>query len=291
MPKLRDLYGVDLNRLGGYRPEYTSVMERPLTDFEREQRSAPIDRPYASGQLEAPMIAPDDLIGSGIPTKLAALAKGSIPAIAGIFIGPNHPSWSKEAAELALQMKANGVDPRSIHKTTGTLTELPGYPAVQEISDKGASWRPNVQQNGGDGGIGPARIFMSHPQLFDGYPNLARVSTALSLSSDKPEGYFIRSDRHMGVAGRTPDEARSVMLHELQHGVQAEESWPGGTSFFKARSFLPANATNDEVQHRYLTNAGEVMARITEARRDMDDLQRRRHYPLDGISLKDLWSE
>lgn len=30
MPKLADLYGVDLNRLGKYRPEYTSVMERPL---------------------------------------------------------------------------------------------------------------------------------------------------------------------------------------------------------------------------------------------------------------------
>lgn len=30
MPKLADLYGVDLNRLGKYRPEYASVMERPL---------------------------------------------------------------------------------------------------------------------------------------------------------------------------------------------------------------------------------------------------------------------
>ena len=30
MPKLADLYGVGLNRLGKYRPEYTSVMERPL---------------------------------------------------------------------------------------------------------------------------------------------------------------------------------------------------------------------------------------------------------------------
>ena len=290
MPRLADLYGINL------RPKaaYTSVMERPLTDFEREQRSAPIDRPYASGQLEAPMFAPDDLIGSGIPTKLAALAKGSIPAIAGTFIGPKHPAWSKEAAELALQMKANGVDPRSIHRTTGTLTELPGYPAVQEISDKGASWHPYIQQNGADGDIGPARSFMSHPQLFDGYPNLGKVSTTLSFSSDKPEGYFMRGDRYMGVAGRTPEEARSVMLHELQHGVQSEENWPGGTSIFKARSFLPANATNDEVKHRYLTNTGEVMARITEARRDLDDIQRRRRYPLDEIpnlKLSDLWSE
>ena len=30
MPKLADLYGVDLNRLGKYQPEYTGVMERPL---------------------------------------------------------------------------------------------------------------------------------------------------------------------------------------------------------------------------------------------------------------------
>lgn len=86
MPKLADLYGVDLNRLGKYRPEYTSVMERPLTPLEEEQRAAPVDREYASGRLEFPMFSPDDLIGSGVFTKLASLAKGAAPAVmAGIM--------------------------------------------------------------------------------------------------------------------------------------------------------------------------------------------------------------
>jgi hypothetical protein len=82
MPKLADLYGVDLNRLGKYRPEYTSVMERPLTPLEEEQRAAPVDREYSSGRLEAPMFSPDDLIGSGVFTKLTPLAKGLGPALA-----------------------------------------------------------------------------------------------------------------------------------------------------------------------------------------------------------------
>ncbi len=82
MPKLADLYGVDLNRLGKYRPEYTSVMETAPTDFEMEQRKAPTDQEYASGRLEAPMFSPDDLIGSGVFTKLASLALPA--AMAGI---------------------------------------------------------------------------------------------------------------------------------------------------------------------------------------------------------------
>ena len=281
MPKLRDLYGIDLNRLGGYRPEYTSVMERPLTDFEREQRSAPIDRPYASGQLEAPMFAPDDLIGSGIPTKLAALAKGSIPAIAGIFIGPKHPSWSKEAAELALQMKASNVDPRSIHKTTGTLTEFPGVEAMQELSDKGTKWSGLS--------FAPAEDSYPHPALFEGYPRLGRnkVSVAAGLP---PSGAYYPDSGEIDATGYGVSDVGSSILHELQHAVQAEEGWPRGSSLARAKKLL-ANPTFDEYLQKYLNNAGETMARITQNRRDMDDMQRRMKYPFDGISLKDLWSE
>ena len=61
MPKLADLYGVDLNRLGKYRPEYTSVMERPLALLEEKQRAAPVDREYTSGRLEALMFFPDGM--------------------------------------------------------------------------------------------------------------------------------------------------------------------------------------------------------------------------------------
>lgn len=88
MPKLADLYGVDLNRLGKYRPEYTSVMERPLTPLEEEQRAAPVDREYASGRLEVPMLSPDDLIGSGVFTKLTPLAAGIIKNKGGVWYSP-----------------------------------------------------------------------------------------------------------------------------------------------------------------------------------------------------------
>lgn len=117
MPKLADLYGVDLNRLGKYRPEYTSVMERPLTPLEEEQRAAPVDREYASGRLEVPMFSPDDLIGSGVFTKLASLAKGLSPALAagiiknkgGVWDSPrsrylrlikNHPGYDEKSASV-----------------------------------------------------------------------------------------------------------------------------------------------------------------------------------------------
>lgn len=114
MPKLADLYGVDLNRLGKYRPEYTSVMERPLTDFEREQRAAPIDRPYASGQLEAPMFSPDDLIGSGVFTKLASLAKGLGPALAAGIIKNKGGVWDSPRTPFLEMVKGRpGYDEKS----------------------------------------------------------------------------------------------------------------------------------------------------------------------------------
>ena len=161
MPKLRDLYGIDLNRLGGYRPEYTSVMERPLTDFEREQRAAPIDRPYASGQLEAPMFAPDDLIGSGIPTKLAALAKGSIPAIAGI-IKPKGGVWTRPPNSASDYMISTlgkkdrqlaDIDPRyGFAADRVRLQTLDKYPPQESLDDlldlyQQVNWRDYKRQH------------------------------------------------------------------------------------------------------------------------------------------------
>ena len=84
------------------------------------------------------------------------------------------------------------------------------------------------------------------------------------------------------------------MLHELQHGVQHGEGWPIGTAPAAVRKTMGPDATTDEVMGRYLSHSGETLARITEARRDMDDIQRRRRYPLDAIpnlKLSDLWSE
>lgn len=103
MPRLADLYGIDLNRLGKYRPEYTSVMERAPTDFEMEQRKAPIDREYASGRLEAPMFSPDDLIGSGLFTKLASLAKGAAPAVMAGIMKNKGGAWQSHMPEYPMK--------------------------------------------------------------------------------------------------------------------------------------------------------------------------------------------
>jgi len=114
MPKLADLYGVDLNRLGKYRPEYTSVMERPLTPLEEEQRAAPVDREYASGRLEAPMLSPDDLIGSGAFTKLASLAKGLSPALAAGIIKNKGGTWDSLRSSYLRSIKDHpGYDEKS----------------------------------------------------------------------------------------------------------------------------------------------------------------------------------
>ena len=126
MPKLADLYGVDLNRLGKYRPEYTSVMERPLTPLEEEQRAAPVDREYASGRLEAPMFSPDDLIGSGVFTKLASLAKGLSPALAAGIIKNKGGAWDSSRGAWSNTGKLPpGYDEKSAKVWGGAAVPLP----------------------------------------------------------------------------------------------------------------------------------------------------------------------
>ena len=125
-----------------------------------------------------------------------------------------------------------------------------------------------------------------------GFGNLGNLSAALSLSSDNREGDYMSGDKLGGIVGGTLDATLPAMMRDLQRRVQAKESWPEWANFFKLRSFLPTNATNDESQHRYPSNVGEAAARITETQRYLDDAKHRLRYPLDvtpNFRLSDLW--
>lgn len=71
----------------------------------------------SSEALEAPMVSPDDLIGSGIPTKLVAALKGAGPLAAGIagIMKPRGGQWINQQGPLQVVEHAIGgaeaVDP------------------------------------------------------------------------------------------------------------------------------------------------------------------------------------
>jgi hypothetical protein len=77
-----------------------------------------------------------------------------------------------------------------------------------------------------------AKDIIEHPELFAAYPDLAdiKVQSMPANSGFRGDltnnGSLIRLNETL-----TPDEARSVMLHELQHSIQGKESWArGGTA-------------------------------------------------------------
>jgi hypothetical protein len=73
---------------------------------------------------------------------------------------------------------------------------------------------------------------IDHPELFEAYPHLTEIKVQSMPANSgfrgdlTNNGTLIRLNETL-----TPDEARSVMLHELQHSIQGKENWArGGTS-------------------------------------------------------------
>lgn len=270
-------------------------------------------------------VTPEEWLPPGAGMKLASLAKGLAgkAAIAGTFIGAKHPSWMADAAEEALRLKAQGVDPREIWARTRTFTEHPGVPAVQEISDarampnlgamrKPISDRPDYLTTGSQGET--AKDLYPHPSLYSGYPELgdARVKASVALNSPT-EGSFLPgntfSPSEFTARGPGPMSLRGVLTHEMQHGVQHSEGWPMGGNVasmfadpqtaptarsiaaeFETAGMVPADARGKAAYETYRRLAGEAQAEAARARMNLTDAQLTQKYPGDSypIPLKDL---
>lgn len=270
-------------------------------------------------------VTPEEWLPPGAGMKLASLAKGLAgkAAIAGTFIGAKHPSWMADAAEEALRLKAQGVDPRDIWARTRTFTEHPGVPAVQEISDframtnlgamrKPISDRPDYLTTGSQGER--AEDLYPHPNLYRGYPELgdARVKASVAMNSPT-EGSFLPGNAffpsEFTARGPGPMSLRGVLTHEMQHGVQHAEGWPAGgnsksmfsdpqtspvaqalAAEFESAGMAPADARGKAAYEIYRRLAGEAQAEAARARANLTEAQLTAKYPGDSypVPLKDL---
>lgn len=266
-------------------------------------------------------VTPEEWLPPGAGMKLAALAKGLAgkAAIAGTFIGAKHPSWMADAAEEALRLKAQGVDPREIWARTRTFTEHPGVPAVQEISDARASInKAALRQPLSDApdylirrnpNITNEELY-DHPNLFRGYRKLAEGKGSYTQANDVlPAGEFWPRDNRVTVNAQNLRQGKGLFAHEMQHGVQHVEGWPtGGNSKsmlvdpqtrpaaqamaaeFEAAGMAPADAVEKAAYETYRRLAGEAQAEAARARANFTDSQLTAKYPGDyyPVPLKDL---
>lgn len=311
MPRLLDLF-----RLNADAVKQTPARLRNLPP-------APVEPEWdiRSGKPEPGLgqVTPEEWLPPGAGMKLAALAKGLAgkAAIAGTFIGAKHPSWMKEAADEALRLKAQGVDPREIWARTRVFTEHPGVDAVQEISDARAAVDPSIfkrsklyiNESYTPGNGVPADNLYQHPNLYRGYPELGDSNVTARVGGESVYGSYLPSTGGIDASAPTFPRLRGVLTHEMQHGVQNAEGWPMGgnvQSMFSdpqtrdhamrlARELesvghSPGDAREKAAYETYRRLAGEAQAEAARARRSMTDAQLTQNYPGDSypVPLKDL---
>jgi hypothetical protein len=182
----------------------------------------------------------------GLPADLLqGMAQGTKSQI---FIGPFSKAFDKNAAITAFQLEKKGLSPQEIWQQTGTVRGPDGQ-WRKEISDMASTIKGDkpfqdvimgaYQKGAADTGNQLYKttvedVFM-HNRLKDAYPELMAIETQMERKGSKSKGslgYDPKTGEHTihVRSNLTPEEARSTMLHELQHGVQETEGFAAGGS-------------------------------------------------------------
>jgi len=168
----------------------------------------------------------------------------------GIMAGPKALTADLAALARAREMQTAGRAMEDIRADTGWFEgpKLPGKNGWRfEIPDQEAVYRPGgvvaeLKRQGipdpwqsQTGFAAPVRDFMSHRELFDAYPELGNKILYIDPTL-KEQGYLGTYGTRWGpdtlslnteIAPR-PEGGKSVLLHELMHGVQRIEDFPRG---------------------------------------------------------------
>jgi hypothetical protein len=192
----------------------------------------------------------------------------------GTFIGAKGIAklGKSDVLKAAEKMKLEGVPDKTIWNKLGTTFGFADKKPRMEISDAGMRLSPE-----GTGTI-------SHPALFEAYPELLKVKTNIDIGSQNPKlsGFFDHGKNALVVKSPTISGAKTVASHELQHGVQTQEGLPRGGNLkeFKRKGFSDADALA-----MYKRLSGEAEARLTHSRRTLTDAERRLRYPISEFDI------
>ncbi len=207
------------------------------------------------------------------------------------FAGMRSRGADRLAGITAMKRLNDGEDAETVRQETGWFKGKDGQWRY-EISDRDARIKPEGDTIGQALGGASATIgdVLDHPRLFAAYPQLAAMPLSLLPSSSQSRGRASASEvwlrENLSMA-----DARSVLLHELQHGIQNIEGFARGGNLEAVRSTTDYQQlseyfrrqgveTPDSVAYEvYRRLAGEVEARNVQARLDMTDEDRRMFEP------------
>ena len=246
---------------------------RGIDKMQPEEFMSWLDRTMADGK-NLGAIAGMDFGDGGTPTR-----KMQVGELGAYALG--------RTADRAKEMELAGTSRREIWDKTGWWKgrdgmwrfEIPDPAALKLTQDNIKALRQHIRDNGFVsmrlGNLkGIDDLLWAHPDLED---------ISFSIVPDKAvngaEGYYDEASNKILISRRLLSDLKalnSTLVHEIQHAVQVREGFDRGASFdldvFK-------NAETEEerlaIANNYLNSAGEVEARLAEARRNMTPEQRR----------------
>lgn len=145
----------------------------------------------------------------------------------GVFAGLNASTADAGAAGQAYRMLSKGASPTAVLDKTGWHIGADGEFKF-EIPDQEAKMIdyeniiPETKY--------PLRLVLDHPELYKAYPELAKLPVQFTskLPADvlgEHRGDSIALNQALG-----PAQARSTLLHEIQHAIQHREGFAYGTN-------------------------------------------------------------
>ena len=208
--------------------------------------SGPEDAARIAGGLANPLTAGKAL--GGLASKAMILAATGIRD-------------TDKAARLMKTMEEMGIPFNEANARAFAATGVyhtPGDVPKTILSDKGAVYSPPKDVTT------DASEVLSHPDLYKQHPKLGTAFVVNDPGLPVDGAFFNAGPRpltpHVIEMGPTssPETARNILLHELQHGAQAESGFAGrGTNMDVFRKY-PSNAANKLGELIRQNNSGEV---------------------------------
>lgn len=173
------------------------------------------------------------------------------PDIRYSFAGARAATADKHALVTAQDRLSAGEDAETVRQETGWFQGKDGKWRF-EISDAGAQlaqqvyfaergkWYPSrfladARDHGSDtGGTGTLGDVLEHPALFAAYPALRDMPVTAKIRKDQESGAF--DGRFITATAENEGRLLSVLLHEIQHGIQNIEGFATGGSIESARA-------------------------------------------------------
>lgn len=241
---------------------------------------------------------PNDPLYNTSADMAMALAGAGAPAAeagaAGIFGGKLAKTADLRALNEAKLMALHGRLPDFVRLDTNWFRSPADHKWRFEIPDNNSRLKYMPTEEG-DGAIANVGSLFQHPELFKAYPELQGNPAVLIKDSSKPTGHglFENGSGTVHVAAPNSNVGRSVMLHELNHGVQNIEGFsPGNNPAYYAHQIEKGLLKNpsigagydfqtikDQAYNLYRKTSGEVESRLVQKRADYTPEQRKRIAP------------